>query len=778
MAFYFGLNIGRNLTDISNAEQSLLNLNLNLKDLEVIRGLTDPGNVSRSDFLGLSGLDVDFETEVASINAETNTYNILTSNVYDKNSVINNNLIVNGQFGSTAIKYLYVDEAGIVKAADISTSRLSSWSAFDTPITSTTPIFYGGELTVEGDLELSTLSLNRSAELIRFESEIPTHRIRVNINGQPVDLYAMKGIPLIFKGFFRNASISAVVNVLSGIRPSWTIKNTDNNLEFVYENRLSGSTSSVTFSDTSAKERDISFYYPVDRITQLSLPSINLFRLPSVVLPNLNTLSIQNNDFREFPDLSNFNSLLTLNIRDNNLTRAENDNLKTLNSNIVARIPNSIRSLNIGNCFTGTASADFSNLTALTSFNINAASRINRRVSGTGGIAPNVPTTIVDYDIQWNLFNRLPSNVMSSSTLRNLFISHNSINQNDLTISSPALVNFSSVGSSNTHNLVDVAGKTNLINYTIETPTINGGRTITNIFNGCSSLEVVSTRNSPVNGNFPPFINCNSLRSIDFENTQITGASPTQMIADGTFDSCRNTLRFLRLTSSFITPDQQFDTNCFRLMPALDWVQINSGGRGLSGPLPDFSTARNITHILLFSNRLSGTIPNFDNNTRLFYLHLYNNQLTGPVPNIIASSFQHLLIANNLLDTWNELGGANIVRIHVQLNSIPSIPNLSNLTRLQELFINNQRLPSGSRVQYTSGSFIGLRVLRTLNNSNNNMTQGAIDQILLDLNQNYDSNPRGGVTINLRGNAAPSQTEEIQNIINKLRSAGWIIQIE
>jgi hypothetical protein len=56
------------------------------------------------------------------------------------------------------------------------------------------------------------------------------------------------------------------------------------------------------------------------------------------------------------------------------------------------------------------------------------------------------------------------------------------------------------------------------------------------------------------------------------------------------------------------------------------------------------------------------------------------------------------------------------------------------------------------------------------------MNQGVINQILLDLNQNYDNNPRRGVTINLRGNAAPSQFDEVQSVISKLRAGGWTIQ--
>lgn len=777
MSFYFGLNVSRNLTDISNATEALRNLNLDIKDLNLLKGTTDPGNVSRSDFLNLSGLDFDFEKITASLNSETSTYSSLTTNVYDENSTIDNNFIINGQFAATSIKYLYVDYSnGSIKAADISTSRASSWSSFETPVVSTTPIFYGGEITLEGILELSSLQLNKPVESIRFESEVPTHKIRVTIDDQLVDLYAMKSIPLNFRGFFRTATISASINVLNNLRPSWVIKNTGDGIEYVYENRLSSTTSTVSFSDTSARERDIKFYYPVDRVRSLSLPSVNLITLPAVTLPALETLEIANNDIREFPNLSTFNSLITLDISNNNLTRAETASLKTLSLSVTERLPSSIRNLSIGNCFSGISTADFSNFVNLTIFNINAGARINRRVSGTGGTAPNVPLTITDYNIRWNLFTNLPANVMNSTTLQNLSIGNNGISQNNLTLASTALVNFESDG--NSHNVVDVAGKQNLLSYVVFTSTINGDRNITDKFTNCNSLATISFRSSPINGNFPQFINCNSLSSVDFQSTQITGSSSTKMITSNTLDSCRNSLSFLRVTSSFITPAQEFDIDCFRLMPALDYLEITSAANGLGGAIPDFSTARNIRFILFYSNQLTGTIPNFSNNNRLFFLHLYNNRLTGAVPDISTPTFEHLLLANNQLSTWNELTGVNITRIHLQSNRITRIPNLSNLTRLQELFVNNQDLGSANQLTYTAGSFAGLTNLRSLNISNNNITQGSVDQILEDLNTNYDLNPRGSVSVNLRGNSAPSQSEEIQNIITKLRSGRWIISVQ
>lgn len=778
MAFYFGLNISRNLTDIADQEEALKNLNLDIKDLNIIKGLTDPGNVSREDFLSLSGLDFDFEAEVASLQSESSTYSVLTSNIYDKKSAINNNLIINGQFAATAIKYNYVDynESNLslkIKTADISTSRLSSWSSFDNPITSNSSILYGGEVNVEGPIELSTLTLNKPVDPLRFESEIPTHKIRVTIDGTEVDLYAMKGIPLSFTGFFRNADISANINTVtingSAIRPSWVIKNTDNNFEYIYENRISNSVSTINFRDTTAKERTISLYYPIDRITRLSLPSINLITLPEVSLSNLTHLYIQGNDIREFPDLSNFNSLQILNISGNNLTRSENTDLNFLNSNIVARLPPTVRELYLGNVFSGTLSADFSGFTNLKVLNLTSG-RINRRLSG---VAPNVPATIEVYDITYNLFTSLPDNVKNSTTLKSLSISYNNINQNDLTLASQALGTFESIG--NSHNLVDVSGIQTLTSYTFRNATINGNNIVTNIFSNCSSLQTISVRETPVVGNLPQFINCNALRSVDFERTSIGGSDENYVIAENTFASCKNTLSFFRLTTPNITPAQQFHPDCLYAMPVLDYILITSSGRGLSGSLPDFNTARNIRYILFYSNRLSGFIPNFDNNVKLFYLHLYYNQFVGPVPNVKTTAFQHLLLAFNQLDSWGELSAVNLRRIHLQYNRIPIIPNLSNLTILDELFFNNQSL-SGASMSYTAGSFVGMRIIRSINGSNNNITEGDINQMLLDLSENYDNNPRRGVVVNLRGNAAPSQTEEIQTIITKLQVGGWIIQ--
>jgi len=778
--FFFGLNVNRNLTDIVDPIQALKNINLDIKDLDRIRGVTDPGGVDRTDFLSLSGITQDLEKVLESLRAETSNYNILLSNIYDESSLVDSNVVVNGQIAAKSIKYLYLDSDNTIKTADISTSRVSSWSSFETPITQNTTISYGGEIELEGPLELSELILNQNVENRRFESEIPTHIIKTTVDGSDVYLYAMKGIPLKFRGFFRNATLTATINQLSGIRPSWLIVNIANNNEIPFENRLVGSTSQIQFSDTAARERDINFYYPVNRINSLTLTSIALTELPSVVLNNLQSFNISNNDLREFPNLSEFTSLTTLNIANNDLTRSSNINLRFFNSNILSRLPLTLQNLTVGNCFSGQLTIDLSSL-PLRILDINAGTRINRRLSG---IAPKVNgATIQTYNVEWNLFTNIDSSVKQSTSLRRVTLDHNNFTNSDMSFVSDDLEFFSSDG--NRHNLVNVAGKTKLTYYLFRSfrSLLPGNSEVTNIFNNCSSLQTIILEGTPVTGNLPSFLGCLQLQTVNFLNTNVTEAissgqnQPAFVIGENTFDSCRDTLRSFRVRSSEFSQGPTFHPDCFRLMPSLDWLEISSNNRGISGELPSFATARNIRYILLYSNKLEGPIPNFVNNERLFFLNLTNNLFSGNVPNIPATTFQHLILTNNRLTQFQSLQSTNIRRIHLGWNNITNIPNLSNLTLLQELLLNNQRL-FGNQMNYTAGSFSGTVSLRTLNISNNSINQGFINQIILDLSENYDQNPRTGVVINLRGNSSPSNSEEVQGSIDKLRSGGWNVLVD
>ena len=699
---------------------------------------------------------------------------MLTTNCYDESSYIDTNLVVNGQLGATAIKYLYVDyTTNTIKTAEISTSRVSSWSCFDSPQVDASPIFYGGEIICQGPLELSNLEINSGVTAKRFESEIPTHKIKTTIAGETVYLYAMKGIPLTFRGFFRTATISATIQQIGSIRPSWVIKNTGNGLEYVYQNQLSGSTSGISFSDTASTERDIQFYYPVNNITSLSLPSIGLVELPSVNLVNLASLSIQANDFREMPDLSGYSNLTTLDVSSNNLTRSSTPALRTLGPSIISRLPNTLVSLTIGNCYSGASSADFSSLTQLS--NLNLSTDINfLRLSGT---SPKVASnTIQSYNITSNAFSTIDTSVTSSPSLLQLYITQNSVSQSNLSIASPLIQDFQSWG--NYHNVVNVTGKTALTNYYVYTPSINGSSNATNIFNGCSSLRSITYMYSPITGTLPQFVGCTSLASVDFYATSFSGSTAgatPYALTDSTFNSCRSTLGFFRVSSPVLTGT--FSEKCIGSMPALTffWMDSQKNGNAISGSIPDFSLARNLNYILLFNNNLTGTIPNFDGNTALYYLHVYNNMLTGPVPNIKSSIFTWLILSYNQLSSFTKIASTALYYADIGFNKIASIPDLSNLNRLAYLYLNNQT-PDGGQVLYTPGSFAGMTSIYQLNISNNNISQGNINQIIKDLSLNYDANPRGNVSVNLSGNAVPSSTGDTVKYLLKLRTAGWVVQ--
>ena len=96
------------------------------------------------------------------------------------------------------------------------------------------------------------------------------------------------------------------------------------------------------------------------------------------------------------------------------------------------------------------------------------------------------------------------------------------------------------------------------------------------------------------------------------------------------------------------------------------------------------------------------------------------------------------------------------------------IPDFSTCPRMYYLVMYNNNFSS-----YATGSLAALYNLRYFDISNNSLSSQAIDQIIDDLYTNYESVPRGGVSINVRGNQLPGPDALDQIII--LRSKGWSI---
>ena len=298
----FGLNVLTSLADVLDKEQSLNSLNLSPRDLNIIRGSQNAGATS-GDWVSFSRLKDPIYKSLDIYARESGTYLEILDVKAGIERTLFGNLSINGILSGNAVRYRYVDGTGIgatTRIADISTSRVSAWSSIG--VGATVPISYGASVSIKspGALQFGTQSgtsgprLQTSSSVVpkEFDSEFPTSKISCTIGGETVVLYAMKGIPLIFTGFFRdlNASIS-LTSLISGIPASWKIVETANVNKFANFANRGGVTSSIDFRSTISRERYIQFYYNPDNISTITLTSANIAELPAAKLQNATALN-------------------------------------------------------------------------------------------------------------------------------------------------------------------------------------------------------------------------------------------------------------------------------------------------------------------------------------------------------------------------------------------------------------------------------------------------------------------------------------------------------
>ena len=358
----FGLNVNRSLADVVNNREALANVGVNINDLDVIRGAAGDLGITSDDVKALSGLNVPLQTYLVKLYQDTQQYANIIDQTAGTTETLKGNLTINGQLGASSIKYQYLDEDNVtLKVADISTSRVSSWSSsVPAPAPEDAPIFYGGQVEVDGPVRTANLELIDPALAVRFrDSEVPTHKIEVLVDGQTMYFYAMKGIPLVFEGFFRN--FDSDLRLLSSGAVSWRVVNlTTSYLTREYEN-VGGSNTTRSFlryRDTSAGRKDIEIYHNPNNIRTLPLYGVGLEELPAASLEGLQYLYIYRNVIKNFPDFNVFSpNLLLLDIRENNLELSENPDTRKFNNNVLARIPKTVTEIRFGNTFNGSITA-------------------------------------------------------------------------------------------------------------------------------------------------------------------------------------------------------------------------------------------------------------------------------------------------------------------------------------------------------------------------------------------------------------------------------------
>ena len=388
----FGLRITNKLTDVEDAEEVLSNLRLELDDLDVIRGSIDQG-ASRGDFINFSRLSKPIFKTLDRFYEDIKSYESVVLDRASISSILFGNLTISGRLDGSSIRYRYryvdPDDSSAVpeyRIADISTSRVSSWSSTDNKagsadlsIQAKARISYGGQVQIVKNTKPDDAPINK-AHLVfgtqsdvtgitgkprlqtsiipqekEFDAERPTHTVTVNLDGTDFQLYAMKGIPLIFEGTFRNLSATVKIFKDGDIKPSWKIAEVDNPNAFLnFENVLSNTDSNLNFRSSSSKTRFIQFYYNPFFIRRITLRSANIEALPVAVLDRMDLLNLENNAIKNMPDLKTFAPKMTsLNMRRNPLNNSEDPNERRLNSVVLAKMPDRLRTLTFGSTFYG-----------------------------------------------------------------------------------------------------------------------------------------------------------------------------------------------------------------------------------------------------------------------------------------------------------------------------------------------------------------------------------------------------------------------------------------
>lgn len=789
---YFGINTSSNLAQVSNNIESLKNLNLDINDLDVIRGLADTG-VTRDDLKNISNLDLDIKAELISVSGGTNRYNMLTDEIETFKDIQPANLWMNSQIAASAIKYNYIDySTGDIKSADISTSRISSWSSFDSPVTLTSPIFYGGDLQIvkntttdESELRATGINVIDSPEPIRFASEVATHVVTIDINGSPKQIYMMRGIPLTFLGFFKNANFRIQISRLNSNSPfpSWLITNQDNNIEYVYEDI--GTNTSIQFSDFTSRERKLQFYYDPNRILRVIVPSLNISEFPNITMPLAIEVNTSFNDLREIPIFNSITpTLQSLNISGNNLSRSSltgNQQLSTL--------PTTLLTLQMDGTFSDNEFIDLSYLTNLRTLVHNSYYTKNnfRRMTHTGSTHA-VGTNIQNYSIRNHRYTELHTSLATAEDLRTLDISNNNITRlngdvlgdNQIKLASLVLTNFfSDVG--NNHNVVNVSGKNLLQVYRHrQTSTLVGDSSIEGKFNSCESLNTIDFYACRCTGEITnTFTNLPSLRTLDIRFTTLSGR-----LSSTTF-SGTNSLQNLYISGGSFDDSNFFDEDVFYNTLNLRSLLIYSN-RNIGGSLPDFTKNTTLNNVYISDTGITGNLPTFRQNINLRNLTIRNGRtktlegLNGPMPaifnpNVQLINFQNNSIVSSISQPFPELECEKLRTLNLSGNLLSGpITSFGKCPSLRDLNLSSNQFNS-----YTSGAILNNLFLTKVDLSNNSLTKFDVYNLIQDLMETWNLNKRSNVQIILIGNnftANDINSDEVAiNTVNFLRNQGWSI---
>ena len=802
----FGLEVSRNLADVENTNAALRSLNLDIRDLDVIRGSLSAG-MSENDWLSLSGLNVPIYKEIGRYFDDSSTAVDYLDERAGHEIILFGNLNINGALSGNAVRYRYVKGLGTnsrsFAIADISTSRISSWSSSANPVTNSSPISYGAQVKVStgGKLQFGTqsgVSGNRIQttlvpETKEFASEFPTHKIQTKIGGSTVNVYAMKGIPIVWTGFFRNLNVDIYLSSLTqNTKASWKVQNTANANDYTNFENVGSTHTYIRYRSSVSKERYIKFYYNPDKITSITLPWANLAELPPVKFNNATTLAFSNNKLTVFPDFTDLASSLTnLQIANNQFRYSEFPTERKLNSAIMNKIPTTVTNLYLGSTFGGSFDSDLiaDRLTGLVSLNLQNYYGRAFTADNSTAVLPNVRNTTTGYYVYNNnftTFDTSPSgsnvNILTATGLTNVQLHYNR------GLTCPVTFTFAS----------QVLDYFNISVTGLLLPDLNSHPTIRlvyayhrggsdTLFNGttykydnCHNLQTLHLYNSwSLTGPFPQFNNA-KLSYLDLRYCSMSGGAmnpngttdTTYVLPEFTFQNSPNITDFYWFSRGSSSLASSIHPNALSFLPKLYHIYWITWYR-TPGPLPNLGSNPNLRYCRFPYNAFTGSCPTFQGNPLIYYVELQYNQLSGDIPAFtnLTNLYQLRLWNNNFTGIKTFENCTNLRYFWCHNNQITGeIPDFSGCPRLYYLVMYNNQFTS-----YKSGAFKNLTQIRYLTVNSNNLNQTSINNILEDLYDNYLASPRGGVTIDLRGNASPTGGAS-NEYIQILESKRWDIR--
>ena len=817
----FGLNVLSFLADVENKNLALKSLDLNSFDLDIIRGSSDAG-ATRRDWISFSRLKQPIHKAITRFEKESGQYSVVLGDRAGTDNILFGNLTINGALSGNAIRYRYIKGLGTnsrtIGIADISTSRVSSWSSSANPVIATSPISYGARVGIKdgsalqfgtpassGQTRLKTSIVPQEKE---FLSELPTSKITTTIGGQTVKLYAMKGIPLIFRGFFRNFDASITISQINvggtSIPASWKIVETGNSNNFVNFANQGGVTSSISFRSSRSRERNIQFYYNPDNVRQITLQSAGIDTLPATKLNTLSYLNLRYNNLKNFPDFTVFSPNVTqLLLSRNPFYLSETPSERKLNQSIIDKIPAGLTRLDLPGTFYGSIDPNlFNKFTSITEFNLGRGGGAYFHPDGNNGNTPlpNISDTCTSYTAYNNDFRSIDASPSGSlkniKQLTNLSYLHLSSNYyleggGNFSITSDK-INYINLAATNL-NIPNLAGKTELQNAYMHYMRSSGGLFSGNTykFNNCSQLSTLylyaTNLTGSGGGRFPKFTNP-SLTYLEMRRTSIIGGfkdgsttDDSHAISAQTFQDCVNLQTFYVESGNLLTAPIEGTT--FTFTPALQNIMYRSYGR-TTGAIPNFNTCTNLRYFNLYYNAFSSGTPNFQSALSINYINLSYNKLGGVIPAYRnLSNLVQLYLHNNKYTGLNEFVNLPNLRYFYCHNQFTDgapgisgeIPDFSSCPRMYYLIMYNNSFTS-----YKTGSFESLPQLKYLDISNNNLSSQALEQIIIDLYQNYTDTPRGGVTVNVKNSMISGATlpEETLELIVLLRAKGWTVILQ